>query len=257
MVSSTLKNEARFVYLISGSCLLKYPNGQIKLNSGDSIIMKCESFINEWQSFGDDGISEIIIIKLYPDTLKDIYKEDYNSYFNSGSTPASTSVELIAQSKLLEQYLANLNHYFDNPELVSDQLLKIKIQELIHVLTSADKTGKIGSILAELFNPKNHEFKEIIDDNLYVDLKLEDLSSFCRLSLSSFKRKFKTIYGCPPQRYINLKRLQKAKKLLVTTDLRISEIAYKTGFNNSDYFSQKFKTQFNCSPTSYRKEGLN
>ncbi len=53
--------------------------------------------------------------------------------------------------------------------------------------------------------------------------------------------------------YINSYRIEKAKELLQTSDLRISEIAYQVGFNNKTTFYNAFKKETDASPSQYRK----
>ncbi len=53
--------------------------------------------------------------------------------------------------------------------------------------------------------------------------------------------------------YIRSFRLQKAKIILETTDLRISEVAYQSGFSNLSYFSTSFLNEFGLPPSEYRK----
>jgi len=55
-----------------------------------------------------------------------------------------------------------------------------------------------------------------------------------------------------PTELIRHIRLQKASALLKSTDLTVSEIFYRTGFNNKTYFFREFKKMFNCSPNDYR-----
>lgn len=124
------------------------------------------------------------------------------------------------------------------------------------ILIHTDQSGQIRKILSDLFQSKEYEFKEIIHSHLYEDLKIEDLAFFAGLSLSSFKRKFKTVFGTSPTRYIKTKRLEKAIYLLKDPQLRISDVAYDCGFNDIGYFSKVFHAAYDSSPTDYRKNRL-
>jgi len=134
--------------------------------------------------------------------------------------------------------------------------VKLKVKELIYILAQTDQTGRIKAILSNLFNSQEHKFQEIINANLYENLKLDDLAFFAGLSVSSFQRKFKSIYGTSPKQYINGKRMEKAKSLLEKKELRISEVAFDCGFDDVAYFSKCFATAFKISPSGYRKSLL-
>jgi AraC-like DNA-binding protein len=65
---------------------------------------------------------------------------------------------------------------------------------------------------------------------------------------------FKSSTGCNFREYINLLRIEEAKKLLVNTSFSITEISMKTGFSNSNYFSLVFQRMNGISPKEYRKK---
>ena len=111
----------------------------------------------------------------------------------------------------------------------------------------SDADGQLKPILRELFSNKEYRFQEIIHANLYENLKLEELAFLTGLSVSSFQRKFKSIFHSSPRRYMLDQRLQKAKELLQNSSLRISEIAADCGFEDVGHFSKSFAVFFSVS----------
>lgn len=59
-----------------------------------------------------------------------------------------------------------------------------------------------------------------------------------------------------PIEYVNQFRLLQAAQLLTSTKNSISDICYSTGFNNTSYFTKKFKEQYKATPRSYRTQNL-
>ncbi|GAB2812798.1 helix-turn-helix domain-containing protein [Ferruginibacter profundus] len=57
-----------------------------------------------------------------------------------------------------------------------------------------------------------------------------------------------------PGEFIKHIRLKQAAGLLVTTSLNVTEIFYRTGFNNQSYFFREFKKRYNCAPNEYREQ---
>jgi signal transduction histidine kinase/ligand-binding sensor domain-containing protein/CheY-like chemotaxis protein/AraC-like DNA-binding protein len=90
---------------------------------------------------------------------------------------------------------------------------------------------------------------ELEDDNF----SLNELSEKLYLSRSQVHRKIKAVTGMSTAIFIRTIRLQEAKKLLTSTHLTISEIAYQVGFKSPVYFSQMFKQTFGESPSDVRK----
>lgn len=80
-----------------------------------------------------------------------------------------------------------------------------------------------------------------------------DLCRAARLSNMQVNRKLKALTGKTPSQFIRSIRLQKARHLLETTDLNISEIAYDVGFKDPNYFSRSYSEEFGHPPNVTRK----
>ena len=74
---------------------------------------------------------------------------------------------------------------------------------------------------------------------------------------SFFCRSFKKTFGCCFTDYILAYRLEKARVLLTTTELSVTEVAFKVGFNDCSYFCKVFKKGIGSSPLCYRKGNRN
>lgn len=85
-------------------------------------------------------------------------------------------------------------------------------------------------------------------------ITLEDIAASANVSEREALRTFKKALGKAPFDYLNEYRLDKARELLETTDLTITEIAVSTGFSDSAYFGKVFRNYFECTPGSYRKK---
>jgi AraC-like DNA-binding protein/quercetin dioxygenase-like cupin family protein len=91
-----------------------------------------------------------------------------------------------------------------------------------------------------------------IEQHYHRTLTLDDLTSIAHMSMSTLQRTFKTILGYSPMDYVIRLRISKAKEYLRDSDLNIGEIAVRTGFNDSNYFSRKFSDIAGFSPREYR-----
>nr|WP_244962220.1 helix-turn-helix domain-containing protein [Algibacter amylolyticus] len=73
------------------------------------------------------------------------------------------------------------------------------------------------------------------------------------VGVTRFTHHCKRLTNVTPMRYLTMKRLELAKKLLLEqSELSISEVAYMSGFTTSQYFATVFKKHEKCSPNSYR-----
>ncbi len=96
-----------------------------------------------------------------------------------------------------------------------------------------------------------------IENNFAENLSIEWLAAFSNLSVRHFMRIFKSTYNITPVNYILSVRMTHARRLLTESDYNISEIAYKVGFNDSNYFSRQFKNFFELTPKEYRNIKIN
>ncbi|MEZ4934603.1 MAG: ATP-binding protein [Saprospiraceae bacterium] len=105
--------------------------------------------------------------------------------------------------------------------------------------------------LDDLFMQK---FKQAIEKKMELsDLGVDDLCEELSISRTQLFRKAKALTGESPVRFIQQMRLRKAKELLRTTELNVSEIAYEVGFTDPAYFSRAFNKEFGMSPSTIRK----
>lgn len=96
------------------------------------------------------------------------------------------------------------------------------------------------------------DLETVMSENYLYNLKVEEFAKLCGRSLSAFKRDFKDSFNTTPSRWIKIKRLEYAKKLLVESDLNINQICYDCGFINSSHFIKSFKEHFKIPPYKFR-----
>lgn len=104
---------------------------------------------------------------------------------------------------------------------------------------------------------KDNEFiskiSKIIEKHLdNPDFSIDDFAKEANMGRTLFYKKIKAITNLSPNEYLRIVRLKKASLLLKSTDLNISEIAYKVGFNDPYYFSKCFKERFKTTPSQFR-----
>ncbi|MCK5200971.1 MAG: helix-turn-helix transcriptional regulator, partial [Spirochaetales bacterium] len=96
--------------------------------------------------------------------------------------------------------------------------------------------------------------KQIIDKKKGDSrFSLQEICNDVFLSVSQFSLLFKEGTGKTFIEYLTLCRMEEAKKLLKTTDLKSYEIAEKTGFTDPRYFSIIFKKTIGLTPMEYRR----
>jgi AraC-like DNA-binding protein len=251
--SSVMENEACFLYSVNGQSSLYSANQKMELSSKDGVVLKCGSYLQNHYKSSDDKPYEKIAIHFHPEVLKLIYKDDLPEFLKNRPSKNIQPIERIKVDKMIGQYIDSLIFYFESPSLVNDELVVLKVKELLLLLIKTDSSEQIQNILKDLFNPTEVDFKKIIQAHLYSNLTITDLSLLSNLSVSTFKRTFRQIYNDSPAHYIKVKRLEKSAELLKITSDRISDIGYDCGFNTIGHFSKSFIAHFQMSPSDYRE----
>lgn len=93
-----------------------------------------------------------------------------------------------------------------------------------------------------------------IEENLNENLKLNDIAKISGYSMFHFDRIFKYTVGESVIEYVRKRKLTEAANLLISTDIKIIDIAIKYGFNSQQSFSLAFKKLYGKTPGEYRNE---
>lgn len=149
--------------------------------------------------------------------------------------------------------------YDNNPTLMQN-LIKNRQRAFCDKVESR---GIVFQLLSRFF--KQGQSKIEMEDNriaktvLYIRkhlneaIELEKLAEISCLSKDHFIRLFKKELGTTPLQYINQKKIEKAKLLLITEELAVKEIAFQLAFDDYSYFNRLLKKTTGVTPQEYRR----
>ncbi len=238
------------------------------------------------------GRFEILIIKkgglkVKVSDVEYIAQKDDIVIIKPGCTHEATTLESGAEYRvvmfeLAEQFVGNkltertLRPFASktsafNVIVKDEQILKL-VDSIYNISSNAFKgselvlTGLVYEILgvlvqnhidSEYINPVSEDrFKNILDyiaENFSDDITSLSISKKFGYDNTYFGRKFKEITGLSPTKYIRTLRLEKSRKLMLTSSKELGVIAYECGFSDLNYFSRCFKNHYNISASEYRK----
>ena len=135
----------------------------------------------------------------------------------------------------------------------SQSLIKGYIQQLLALIFRTDnlyENTRHQNILIE-------KALNILEKDYTTEISLTALADRFGISPEHFSRPFKKETGLGFNEYLSLLRLKKAETILKRNDgASISEVAFSCGFNDSNYFCEKFKKVYGISPLKYKKSLL-
>lgn len=132
-----------------------------------------------------------------------------------------------------------------------------KLREIYATEESLPHAGHSGE---EHPTTPDKRFMDTLREAIYKNmgnakLKMDDLGADMGISRVQLYRKVKVLTGKSPVELLREMRLQRACKLLKTTDKTVAEVAYEVGFGTPGYFSSCFRKQYGKYPTEIR-EGM-
>jgi AraC family transcriptional regulator len=98
------------------------------------------------------------------------------------------------------------------------------------------------------------EVTDYLDDQIATDVSLADLAAITGLSTFHLCRAFKQSTGMPPHRWRLARRVERARDMLENTQLPVTEVAARVGYDDPSQFAAAFRRALGMSPTEYRRE---
>jgi len=98
---------------------------------------------------------------------------------------------------------------------------------------------------------------DYMDEHLAKNISLEQLAGLTGISVFHFCRLFKQSMGMAPHQYLVLQRVERAKQLLKSGDLNLSEIAGVCGFSHQSHLNRHFKRLVGTTPKNFRDHSKN
>lgn len=124
-----------------------------------------------------------------------------------------------------------------------------------------ESSGSIGEDIGTLEDRDTQQKlleKKILDylERHFRDPELSQLkvADTFRVSIYTLSRLFKNRVGIGFAEYVNTRRLEYARDLLLTTSLSVKEIAVQSGYTSESYFGRIFKATYGLSPTAFRNQ---
>lgn len=119
------------------------------------------------------------------------------------------------------------------------------LSELIDYSTAAEPGDAVPDYLRQL--------REYLDENFFKDISLDSLESLFGVNRYRICREFRENFEQPPLQYLHSARIAKAKVLLSETTLKVHEISYQVGYENTNQFIHHFKKITGWTPAAYRE----
>lgn len=202
-----------------------------------------------WCWEGNDSKQPAILIHLKPELIAQIA---------SAPELLRGQIELVNCFSKQDLTLQNIGMLLYN-ELHSGGIMgQLYVESLtqvlvIHLLRHYSKSTEIiTSRNRSLTDAQLKQVIDYIDAYLDQDLSLSQIAAVINISPTYFASLFKQAKGIPPHQYVIQQRIERAKWLLLQTDLTFAQIALKVGFSSQSHLTRQFKRHTGMTPKQFR-----
>jgi AraC-like DNA-binding protein len=240
-----------FVFVTSGKKMWKSIYHDYLVETGDSLFVKKGANLVH-QYFDEDYCALMVFIsddfiRKFMNRFSSIIPSDLGE---KSETDAVIQIELDAY---LEGYINSLAAFLGSPSYPDKNLLNLKFEELLLNIFTRPLHKELAQYLLTINKSQSAQIEQIMEENFAYCLNLDQYANLCHMSLSNFKRMFKTIYQTSPGKWLSNKRLDFASHLLRTSDKNINQVSFECGFEDPSNFIRAFKQKFSITPLQYRE----
>ncbi len=248
---NTLK-EHFLLFAVEGINELHIGNHFFRLEKGEMLLIKKATYVeivkagNALDNYMYESVSFSLKKDIIIDFIKLIEMDDYPK-----ETVLDDEMIIHPYGGRLQSFLTSMKPYFDDNQNVKTGLFKLKILELLYSLSQENP-----KFLQQLINLNRYETKDLlktIEAHYLQPYTLQQLAHISGRSLSTFRREFESLFQITPAKWIQEKRLEKARSLFFSTQLTIANVCYEVGYENVSHFSRLYKSHFGYSPSETKK----
>jgi len=220
-----LRREARRGMAIGGLCTGSWTLAKAGLLDGKKATI-------HWEN-QDGFLEEFEEVKL----TKSVFVVDGNRLSTAGGT---SSIDLMLK-------LIASDHGDEVANTVADQLIYSSIR------TDQDTQRLSIPTRIGVRHPKLSQVIQMMEANIEDPISPADLAEEVGMSTRQLERLFRRYLNRSPKRYYMELRLQKARNLLMQTDMSVINVALACGFASPSHFSKCYRAHYNTTP--YRERG--
>ena len=244
-------NSIEIIYVLKGSLQIKIDTDSFTLNEREVEI------INSDESHEIQGIDDnkVLIFNIDPFFFEKYYKDINNIFFYTSSNddeeqtgPEYEELKTIL-SQMLCEYVQKLEDYDEEIEELLITLLYHLVNNFHYLTHEKEELKEKTDQLA-----RYHRISKYIYNNYNNNITLQEIAKKEFLSPHYLSHEIKYATGYSFTDLINLTRIEESIKLLLDSDMSISEISDEIGFSHVRYFNKNFKYYYGCTPLQYRKK---
>jgi AraC-like DNA-binding protein len=243
-------NQNTFSFLTDGTKEVFFDNSTLAIDNSRFLLMKAGHCLMTEKLSTVNNYNSVLLFFSNETLLKIIRK----TAFNETKSIESKSVYSFTYDTFIQRFVSSLLDISKLPASTQEQLLEVKLEEIIIYLVAIHGPAFITSMIAN-GNDATAKLIQTVETNLLSKLTIQELAFLCNMSISTFKREFEKCYATSPIKWFQNKRLEHAHYLLHQKQKTASQIYLEIGYENLSSFIQAYKTKYGNTPKQDGKKG--
>jgi AraC-like DNA-binding protein len=225
---------------------------------GESVIVPESSpMVIDFPESRPDNPTQCVALEIDRQQVKntlDLLNEKYPRMEESGLWAVNPDQFHIRNSHELADTVGRLIRIPGETNIAKDALANVTLQELlIRLLQTQVRTLFLEQCTVLQTRHRFAYVVQFIREHLTENLSIQQLARLACMSKPHFFRRFKQELGISPLEFILQERIKLAKQLLTQPQTSVTDVCYRSGFNNLAYFTLQFKKFEGRPPSHFRK----
>jgi len=260
-VGAHYHEDIEIIYVLEGSFLASVSGHEYSISSGDLLLVNSK----ESHAFRRFPLCRYICLQFDPYVLFSTSRTAFEARYIMPFIMSSSSPQRVITANELEKtnvgsLVEDANREFCAREYGFELAVRSNIYQIfLWFLRKWHAQGVNMSITSSMRGEDITRLESVltyIDQNYMHTVSAEKMATLCNMSYSYFSRFFKASIGKTFSEYLTYVRVTEAEKLLVSSNMNVSQIALETGFSNASYFITQFKRHRHMTPKKFKQHLL-
>lgn len=239
-------------FLQEGTKEVIWDSKSVTINNDDFLIMKSGNCLMTEKISAIKNSYRSVLLFFSDELLLDfLEKNDSLIQHSKDSDP----FQVCSYDGFIKNFVQSLVHVLSLEKSLQEKILHVKFEEIMTYLGEVKGIDFLYQLLSAQTST-SQRFIEVIENNKFKNLTLQELCFLTNMSLSTFKREFKKHYKTSPIKWFQEQRLENSAFILSTQKKCPTELYREMGYQNLSNFNQAFKKRFGTTPKRFQKEQM-
>ena len=236
------------VYVLEGKMEASADDRVYELKAGDLILHKPMEY-HSLRTLGDSSAKVLIITFSLDGGLSHELKNAVFHPMGNSLNQLRLLMDSLEKNGSLQSFLDSRDYLVCLTKELPKQLIFSQFESFLLMLIYSEK-GSMPIVKNES-SVLYGKIVEILEENIYGWITIDEISAICRLSSSTIKRCFTNYTGCGIHKYL-LKIKMRAAIQMLHEGMSINQVSESLGFGDANYFSTVFKREIGRTASSYK-----